>query len=511
MSQVKSAEEFLEEIRALDQRLKNARITNIEINKNERRIKYIFICENVIDEELQKKAWITARNNTSKIFEKVNVYFKKIVSNDELINNEIYKYIKANYPSVSVLLKTTDIRSVVVGDLVKYTVKLTQDGADYMARSGAFNKINEYLGKKFCSGFAGVAEIKEPEETVSLLTEEVYESQLEKINYRTIKVEDVVVIDDIRAENTAVYIEDASYGDVTVCGKITGITERESKNGKPFFVIYLDDTTAKISGIYFSKKNTLNRIRELAEGDTIIVHGNIKDSERGKSFTMDRINRCTFPKDFVKKEKYKKSAPKDYKLIFPEPATTVKVKSVFDKEEPLPKELTEKTYVVFDLETTGLDVIKNNITEIGAVKLVNGKAVEQFTTLIKPDDVITEENTLLTGITEEMVKDAPKITAVLPDFMKFIDGAVLVGHNVEFDIGFVKKYANAEDYAVNNESNDTMLLSRKYLPELKRNKLNDLADYFNITFHHHRALADAYATAEVFVELMKIKSSNENA
>lgn len=505
MFALKTAEEILLEIRGIDESVKNARISGIEIIKKEKRIKYSFICENVVGEEVQKKAWRLLRDETPKIFEKVNVYFSKIVSNDELINNEIVKYITENYPSVSIFLKNTDVRSTVMGDLVKYVIRLTEDNADYLSKSGAISKLNAYLAKKFCSDFAGGTEIKEPEERISLLSEEVYSSQLQKIEHRTIKVTDVIPIDDPFMEDTAVYIEDATSGDIVICGKITDIAERETKNGKPFFILHLDDTTGRTSGVYFTRKNTYAKIKELKVDDEIIVHGRVGEYNGRKSVTFDKINRCTFPKDFVKKDKFKKSAPQNYSLIFPSETSTVKIKSVFDAEDLLPKELTETDYVVFDLETTGLELMSNGITEIGAVKIRDGKLFEQFTTLIKPDYPITQEIVKITGITEEMVKDAPKISAVIPDFMKFIENSVLVAHNAEFDVKFIKRFAGAEDYEVKNKVLDTLEMSRACLPSLRRNDLHTLADYFNISFRHHRALSDAYATAEIFIELMKIK------
>ncbi|MBO5927243.1 MAG: 3'-5' exoribonuclease, partial [Clostridia bacterium] len=227
-----------------------------------------------------------------------------------------------------------------------------------------------------------------------------------------------------------------------------------------------------------------------------------------KSFTFEKINGCEFPDNFVKKEKYKKQPPKDYKLIFPTKAEVVKVSSVFDDDNFLPKELLENEYVVFDLETTGTDVMSNGITEIGAVKIRDGKMVEQFTSLIKPDYAISEEITNLTGINEEMVKNSPKIGAVIPDFIKFIQGATLVAHNADFDVKFIKRFAGAEDYAITNKVMDTLELSRRYLTMLKKADLKTVAEHFNIEFRHHRALSDAYATAEIFIELLKIKSKS---
>lgn len=507
MFALKTSEEILSEIRAIDQCLKNARLSGIEIIRKEKRIKYSLICENVVSDEVQKKVWQALRNGTPRIFEKVNVYISKIVSNDELINNEIIKFINENYPSISTFLKSTDVRSMVMGDIVKYVVRLTEDNVDYFNKSGAVAKLNDYLSKRFCSDFTGGLEVKEPEETVSLLSEEVYRSELQKIEHRTIKVLDMYPIDDPTMEDLATYIEDVLSGDILVCGRITDIAERETKNGKPFFIIHLDDTTGKISGVYFSKKNTYNKIKELKVDDEIIVHGSVGEYQGRKSITFDKINRCTFPKDFVKKDKYKKTAPKDYSLIFPSPATTIKISSVFDTTGNLPEELTNTDYVVFDLETTGLELMSNGITEIGAVKISKGKIVEQFTSLIKPDYPITQEIVNLTGITEELVKNAPKISSVIPDFMKFIENSVLVAHNADFDLKFIKRFAGAEDYEVKNKVLDTVEISRQCLPQLKRNDLHTLADYFNITFHHHRALSDSYATAEIFIELMKIKYS----
>ncbi len=505
MYTVKSNAEFISDLRKIDERLKNIRLSSIEIERKELKVRYNFICDNAVDDSLQKKILEEAEKITSPAFSCVEVSVKKIVSNDELINNEIFKYLGENYPSVSIFLKQTDVISTVVGDVVKYVLRLTKDGVEYLTKNGAIIKLNDYLGKKFCSDFAGSFEEKEKEESVSLLSEEVYESELKKIEHRTIKVLDVVPIDDPTMGDTALYIEDALSGDVTVCGTVTDVVEKTTKNGKPFLIIHLDDTTGRTSGVYFSKKTTYHKIKEITVGEAIIARGNIGDYNGRKSFTFDKINRCTFPKDFVKKDKYKKSTPKEYRTIFPKSATTVKIASVFEQDETLPLELTDKTYVVFDLETTGLDVMNNGITEIGAVKIIDGKIKEQFTTLVKPDYRITEEIVKITGITEEMVKDSPKISTVIPDFMKFIEGAVLVAHNADFDVKFIKRFAGAEEYEVKNKVLDTVELARATLPFLKRHDLHTIAEHFGIAFRHHRALSDAYATAEAFIEMMKIK------
>lgn len=507
MYSLKDSVEFIEEVRGVDESLKNARLNSIEIDREAQKITYNFICDRMVSEEVRDRLLKVVSQMTLPAFTEVSVVVKKIVSNDELINNAIYRYLKDNFTSISIFLKPTDVISTCVGNTVKYVLRLTKDGVEYVNVNGTIRKLNEYLSKNFCADFAGSTEEKEVEETISLISEEVYATELKKIEHRSIKVEDVVVIDDDTIGDIATYIEDATSGEITLCGTITDIAERETKNGKPFFIIKIDDTTGKIGGVYFSKKGTLSRIKDLKVGDAIIARGSIGDYKGMQSLTYDKINRCTFPKDFVKKERYKNKAPAHYKLVFPEPASTIKMNSVFDDLE-IPEELLNNTYVVFDIETTGLDLMNNGITEIGAVKIVKGKIVEQFQTLVKPDYAISEDNIAITGITPEMVKDSPKIGSVIPDFMKFIEGSIIVAHNAEFDCKFIKRFAGAEEYEVNNKVLDTMEMTRKYLPFLKRADLATLAEHFGIIFHHHRALSDAYATAEAFIELMKIKAKS---
>ncbi|MBR5192372.1 MAG: 3'-5' exoribonuclease [Clostridia bacterium] len=502
MSKVKTEIEFIESIRSIDEKLNNLRISEIQVDKKDRCITFTFVTDRTIEQELKDKIAKRVSEITSNVFNSVKVYVKKMVAETELVNNEIFKFFNANYPSISIFLKNSDISSGVYADIVKYVLRVTIDQEDYIKTNDILIKLNGHLSKRFCTDFRGALEIKEPEETISLLNDEVYESELQRVEYRTIKVLDPLIIDDAHLGNVAEYIEDATTGDVIICGKITEITEKTTKNDKPFFIIHIDDTTAKTSGVYFSKKTTLNKIRGLQVGDDIIAKATIAEYKGKPSLTFQKINKCTFPTDFVKKDRYKKPTPKNYKLIFPSPAKTIQVTNVFDEEEILPLDLLRKTFVVFDLETTGTEPMKCGITEIGAVKVVNGEVKEQFTTLVKPDYPISEKIVELTGITEEMVKDAPKITSVLPDFIKFIEGSNLVAHNSNFDMSFITRFAKAEDYEINNEVIDTLALARKCLPNLRNHDLHTLADYYDIKFQHHRALADAYATAEIFKKLM---------
>lgn len=163
-------------------------------------------------------------------------------------------------------------------------------------------------------------------------------------------------------------------------------------------------------------------------------------------------------------------------------------------------------YIVFDIETTGLDSSYDEVIEIGAIKIKNNKIVSKFNSLVKPKNAIDEYITELTGITNEMVKDAPTIEEVLPDFMDYIDNDILIGHNVNFDINFIydNLYRNKLDVLTNNFI-DTMRISRKLLPNLSHHRLIDLARYFEIdTTNNHRTLKDCEITMNVYENLKEI-------
>ena len=514
MFTIKTKEEFIADIRKLDEKLKKIRLSQIEIDRKEKRITYRFICNETVDALLKERILSEIEKFYSPSFEEVGVEVTKIASDNQLVNVAILEFLRKEYPSISIFLKEEDISSTIFGDDVKYVVRLTKDGAVYAKKNGVFEKLNAYLATKFCSEFMGSSEEKEIDEVIDLSNEEVFKGELEKIERRTIKVLNPVVIDDLHMGDIAYYIEDCIVKkgekvgsineNITLSGNITEISERKTQKGKPFFIVKFNDTTGDMSGLYFTKKSTYDKIKYLSVGDGIICRGRMGEYGGKPSFTIDKINRCTFPQDFVKVEKLKTEIPKAYTVVKPQKSETIKTLSLFGEEE-LPKELVDGEFVVFDLETTGLEVNNNGITEIGAVKIKGGKIVEHFHTLIEAEYPVGIEAQRVSGITDDMIKGSPRIESVMPDFIKFIHGTTLVAQNASFDMKYIKKYASKCLYPVENKVLDTMVISREVLPQLRNNDLATLANHFNIVFHHHRALSDAYATAEIFIELLKIK------
>ena len=160
------------------------------------------------------------------------------------------------------------------------------------------------------------------------------------------------------------------------------------------------------------------------------------------------------------------------------------------------------TFICFDIETTGLSPLRDKITEIGAVKVVNGEITETFSTFADPEMPIPAKITQLTGITDEMVKGAPSQRDAVTAFLEFAGDDVLVAHNAPFDTSFIRRACENMGRDYNYTSVDTVAISRAILPDIKNVKLDTVAAYLRLgSFNHHRATDDAEMLAKIFISL----------
>ncbi|WIF94677.1 PolC-type DNA polymerase III [Caminicella sporogenes] len=352
-----------------------------------------------------------------------------------------------------------------------------------------------------------------------------------------------------------VKIVNLSEEDGTVCveGEIFEIEKRELKSGKILISLAITDYTSSIGIKIFAKKEDASAILEkikkgkhykvkgLVRYDTferelVIMARDINETEKKvrldnahqkrvelhahtKMSSMDGI--CTAT-DLIKRAAewgHKAIAITDHGVVqaYPEAIDASKkfgIKVIYGMEgyivndgapivinsnnKPL-----EQAFIVFDIETTGLSFKHDKITEIGAVKIENGKVIDRFSSLINPQIKIPEKIVKLTGITDEMVKDKPTIDKVLPKFIEFIGDNPVVAHNASFDTSFIKENCSLLGISFKNPIVDTLTLSRVLLPNLKKHRLNVLAKHFNVNLeNHHRAVDDAEATAEIFIKLL---------
>lgn len=162
------------------------------------------------------------------------------------------------------------------------------------------------------------------------------------------------------------------------------------------------------------------------------------------------------------------------------------------------------SYVAVDLETTGIGAKKEKITEIGMVKVLNGQVADTFHTMVNPHRAIPERITELTGITDEMVADAPGIEDVLPDAICFCEKLPLLGHQVIFDYGFLTQAAVNQKIAFAKDGIDTLKLCRMLMPESEKKNLGAACAYFGIVPDTaHRALSDAMSAHLLYAEMKK--------
>jgi len=158
-------------------------------------------------------------------------------------------------------------------------------------------------------------------------------------------------------------------------------------------------------------------------------------------------------------------------------------------------------FVAVDLETTGLDAKTDKITEIGAVRFINGKPAETFSTFVNPGKKLETKIIELTGITDEMLEDAPDMAEVIPQIEAFLGDDILVGHRILFDYSFLKRAFSLERVPFEKYGIDTLKISRNCLKDLESRRLNSLCAHYRIPLQAHRALEDAKATGFLYLRM----------
>ena len=214
-----------------------------------------------------------------------------------------------------------------------------------------------------------------------------------------------------------------------------------------------------------------------------------------------------FPKAEAKAKALRKATGQPFKLLYGVELNMVDAHPTI-VTNPKDQLLEEATYVIFDLETTGLSSDYDEIIEIGAIKVVQHQIIDSYHTLVKPSSIINDFITSKTNITQAMVEHSPQINDVLPHFLSFIQGSVLVAHNASFDVGFIRENAKRLKLSFLDVTViDTLELSRVLLSQRKSFRLGKVARYFNIAYDEevaHRADYDVKITHQVFQNLCRL-------
>ena len=359
---------------------------------------------------------------------------------------------------------------------------------------------------------------------------------------------DLMKIADIQGEIREAVIE----------GMVLSVEERETRSGMVLFMFSVSDFTDSIMVKLFLEKEELELMRENIKKDgflkikghptydtfsreiTISTVRGIKpgidtrvkrmDCYDGRKRVelhahtqMSEMDSVVPVRDFVKQAKswgHQAVAITDHGVVqaFPDASHEVSkdedFKILYGMEAYLVDDLIDivrnekgqdfcDTFVVFDLETTGIGAKSNEIIEIGAVKIENKKITDTYSTFVNPLRPIPYPVQELTGIDDSMVTGARTLDAVLPEFLDFCGSSVMVAHNADFDMGFIDEKAKARNLSTDFTVVDTVAVSRAVLTDLKRYKLDTVAKRLGISLeNHHRAVDDATATAEIFLKLL---------
>ena len=370
---------------------------------------------------------------------------------------------------------------------------------------------------------------------------------------------DVIYGRDFEEECMEIEKIDGPIGEVVIRGKILSVDTREIRNEKTIIIFSVTDFTDTIVlKIFAGNDDVPELLKEISGGkfvrvkgvatidkfDSELTIGSIVGIKKCADFTtvrmdtsvekrielhchtkMSDMDGVSDVKDIVKRAMkwgHKAIAITDHGDVqaFPDANHTVPsdsdFKVIYGVEAYLVDDLKgmvtdsqnqdlDADYVVFDLETTGFSPETNRIIEIGAVKVQNGKIVDKFSTFVNPQVPIPFRIEQLTSINDSMVIDAPVIADILPEFMKFCEGCVMVAHNADFDMSFIKKNCQRLDIPCKPTIVDTVALARVLLPNLNRFKLDTVAKALGVSLeNHHRAVDDAGCTAEIFVKFIEM-------
>ncbi|MEK3965348.1 MULTISPECIES: PolC-type DNA polymerase III [Paenibacillus] len=345
---------------------------------------------------------------------------------------------------------------------------------------------------------------------------------------------------------------------ITIQGTIFGLDRKELRNGSTLFTFSLTDFTDSLQMKMFAKtKDDLKVMSQLANGKWVRARGKVeydrfmqipelvmipsdltevkapparKDTAPKKRVefhlhttmsTMDAVTPITTYVKTAAQWGHPAIAISDHGGVqaFPDAnhaAHKHKIKMIYGVEANVvndsvnivenaqPLDLKTATYVVFDIETTGLSITRNNITELAAIKMCEGKEVDRYSTFVNPHEKIPYHIQQLTNITDEMVKDAPDLEPVLRKFVEFVGDSILVAHNARFDMGFIQaSLRKIGEPVLPNPSLDTLELARLLYPSMKNHRLNTLADKYKVLLEsHHRAIDDTIALGGILTGLL---------
>ncbi len=454
--------------------------------------------------------------NTLNINSKIECKFSKSYLDKDIVENSIFDYLKNNFDSISGEISSNNINYSKKDLYVEITITCNQTVYDYINENNIQSLICKHLENNFCGEFNIITQIGGKEFNTKTL-EDRAELILDNIEFQAktpryyVKEPSIVFGGEITPMPEYIKNIAGEKMSVILAGYVENLTEKEylpKKNKekgidekRKYYTFELNDNSGKINCIHFCTKLSQKHFPLIENGKYILCLGDYtKRSFGGMQYSIKAISLSGEVEN--KEVTVNNTIPSTYKYATPEPIIRTIQNNLFEVKKKYPDWILNKNWVVFDCETTGLKPAENDITEIGAVKIINGEIKERFQHLCKPFEPIPGEIVKKTGITNEMVENMPTSFDILQDFLKFSDGCVLVGYNVNFDYQFISNVAKRNQVTINFETHDCLNDARTKIAYLPNYKLGTLVAHLGITLDNaHRALYDATATAEAFLAL----------
>lgn len=450
---------------------------------------------------------------------KLECKFNKSYLDENIVKNKIEEYFKTDFDSISSCVDMSKVKYQRNALVVSLEFNVNNTLYNYFQDNEVCEKIKKYLQDSFCGEFFITAIIDNSEDFDEEELEEravLIQSQIEtKARTPRYKVENVNVVFGSEIMPMPEYIENLKTEKISLIlagtvenleqkeflprrNKIKGIDEK-----RKMYKFKLDDGTGKVNCIHFCTKNSEKHFVLVEEGTYILCLGDYVKRDNGEmQYMIKAISLCKKSDETIEeKPKELETETISYKFVKPKPYTRLIQDNLFVVKKDYPEYIMNNTFVVFDVETTGLIPDKNEITEIGAVKIVNGEIVESFQTLCKPHQSIPAEITKITGIDDKLVENEHFPEEIIEDFLLFSENSIMVGYNVNFDYQFIQITAQKVNKKFDNEFRDCMgdAKAKLFLPNYK---LGTVVDHLGVNLNNaHRALHDATATAEAFLKL----------
>ena len=427
----------------------------------------------------------------------------KSVPSAEGVQATAFGILREKFPSASAFLTPADVEVSVDGAGGRFLLSAGESEREKFAAGDALNVLSRELARRFCGSWIGDFR------RVERAPQEIEHAELPPAENlalpRVFPVEGFEAIDGAEVKSALCVADLKGEMSTTLCGELVHLEERTTKTGKPYFRMSLRDSSGVVSFSYFAKKATVEKVRALQAGVCVCATGANELYNGSFRFTANKLDLGRPPEGYVAKKNYL-PVPLAYAAVKPEACADLVQADLFGGKA-LPEGFCSAQYVVFDLETTGLNYtsaggMMDRIIEIGAVKIVGGAISEKFSSFVACPVRLSAEIKDLTGITDEMLVGAPEVGKVMADFYKFCENCDLVAHNAAFDSAFVRHYGEEEGYLFNHRLFDTVTIAQEQL-RLNNYRLNTIADHYGFTFNHHRAFDDAFVTAKIFIELVR--------